>query len=343
MDPIEGAFFPAFVPAFFHNAAFIQAYGSFTSGHRLLAMDQLPDSLTPFHFIASVDNNGAVVIPSLGLSAISTVTNVQNLGWLLHCIFADPAHYPHLSPDTSPFMFRALFAGLLMQVSQCLAQPRTTAAWDSSARANPTRGRQNSFAFLFHVGQLFEIFSDWATPLNPKAHCFVAAPESHRARADLVVLGAATYDGANLHMKLEQWLTQFRAWFSPTALTSTAPPVAASFLATTPIFMRFITPPAAAAVSAKDRKRKAAEGPNDSATVTAKAAAAALKQRQKATGTSTTATTVVPAQLPPTSIPEVSQPSKLKAKPPLVCWTVSGKAKYPQGIGQMIIAPPRTP
>jgi hypothetical protein len=78
------------------------------------------------------------------------------------------------------------------------------------------------------VGQLFEIFSDWATPLNPKAHCFVAAPESHRARADLVVLGAATYDGANFDTKLEQWLTQFRAWFSPTALTSTAAPAAAS-------------------------------------------------------------------------------------------------------------------
>jgi hypothetical protein len=115
-------------------------------------MDQLPDSLTLFHFIALVDDNGAVVIPSSGFSAISMVTIVQNLGWLLHCIFADPALYPHLSPDTSPFMFRARFAGLLMQVTQCLAQPRTTAAWDSSARANPTRGRQNSFVFLFHVG-----------------------------------------------------------------------------------------------------------------------------------------------------------------------------------------------
>ena len=119
-------------------------------------------------------------------------------------------------------------------MTQCLAQPRTTTAWDSSVRARPIRGRQNSFAFLFHVGQLFEIFSDWATPLNPKVHCFVAAPESHRARADLVVLSAATYDGANLHTKLEQWLTQFRAWFSPTALTLTAAPAAAAFLATTP-------------------------------------------------------------------------------------------------------------
>jgi len=173
-------------------------------------------------------------------------------------------------------MFGAPFAGLLMQVTQCLAQPRTTAAWDSSARANPTRGRQNSFAFLFHVGLLFKIFSDWATPLNPKAHCFVAAPESHRARADLV-MGAATYDGANLHTKLEQWLAQFRAWFSPTALTSTAAPAAAAFLATTPIFMRVFTPPATAVVSAKDRKRKAANGPADPATVTAKAAAAVLK------------------------------------------------------------------
>jgi len=254
---------------------------------------------------------GEVIIPSSGLSAISTVAIVQNLGWLSHCIFADPALYPQLSPDTSPFMFRAPFGGLLMQVTQCLAQPRTTAAWDSSARANPTRGRQNSFAFLFHVGQLFEIFNNWATPLNPKAHCFVAAPESDRARANLVVLGAATYDGANLHTKLEQWLTQFRAWFSPTALTSTAAPAAAAFLATTPIFMRVFTPPAAAAaVSAKDRKRKAANGPDNPATVTAKAAAAALKQRQKSTGTSTTATTVIPAQLPPTSIPQVSQPSK---------------------------------
>jgi hypothetical protein len=99
--------------------------------------------------------------------------------------------------------------------------------------------------------------------------------------------------------------------------------------------MRFFTPPAAA-VSAKDRKRKAANGPDNPATVTAKAAAAALKQRQKATGTSTTTNTVVPAQLPPALIPEVSQPSKLKAKAPLVCWTVSGKAKYPQGIGQII-------
>jgi len=115
MDPIEGAFFAAYVPAFFHNAAIIQAIrsGSFTSGHRLLAMDQLPDSLTPFHFIASVDNDGAVVIPSSGLSAISTVTIVQNLGWLLHCIFADPALYPHLSPDMSPFMFRSCFVPCL--------------------------------------------------------------------------------------------------------------------------------------------------------------------------------------------------------------------------------------
>jgi hypothetical protein len=90
-------------------------------------------------------------------------------------------------------------------------------------------------------------------------------------------------------------------------------------------------------------KRKAADGPNDPATVTAKAAAAALKQRQKATSTSTTATTVIPAQLPATSIPEVSQPSKLKATAPLVCWTVSGKAKYPQGIGQMIYSATKDP
>jgi len=56
MDPIEGAFFPAFAQAF--NAAIVQAIwsGNFTSGHRLLAMDQLSDSLTPFHFIASVDD-----------------------------------------------------------------------------------------------------------------------------------------------------------------------------------------------------------------------------------------------------------------------------------------------
>jgi len=86
MDPIEGAFFPAYVPAFFHNAVIIHAIrrGSFTSGHRLLAMDQLSDSLTPFHCIALVDNNSAVVIPPSGLSAISMVTIVQNMGWLLH-------------------------------------------------------------------------------------------------------------------------------------------------------------------------------------------------------------------------------------------------------------------
>jgi len=72
----------------------------FTSGYRLLAMNQLSDSLTSFHFIALVDNTVEVIIPSSGLSAISTVTIVQNLGWLLHCIFADPALYPHLSPDT---------------------------------------------------------------------------------------------------------------------------------------------------------------------------------------------------------------------------------------------------
>jgi len=96
-------------------------------------------------------------------------------------------------------------------------------------------------------------------------------------------------------------------------------------------------------LSAKARKRKAAKGPDDPATVTAKAAAAALKQRQKATGTSTTATTVVPAQFPPTLIPEVLQPSKLKAKAPLVCWTVSGKAKHPQGIGQMMYSATKDP
>jgi hypothetical protein len=132
MDPIEGAFFPAYDPAFFHNVAIMLAMrsGNFTSGHCLLAMDQLSDSLTPFHFIASINNNGEVVIPSLGLSIISMVTIVHNLAWLLHSIFADPALYPHLSPDTSPFMFCAPFAGLLMQVTHCLAQPRTTAAWD---------------------------------------------------------------------------------------------------------------------------------------------------------------------------------------------------------------------
>jgi hypothetical protein len=109
------------------------------------------------------------------------------------------------------------------------------------------------------------------------------------------VLGAATYDGANQ-------LTHFHAWFSPTALTATTPPAVTAFRATIPISMRCITAPTAAAVSTKDRKRKAAEGPDNPATVTAKAAAAALKQRQKATGgTSTTATMVVPAQLPPTS------------------------------------------
>jgi hypothetical protein len=93
MDPNESAFFPAYVPAFFHNAAIMHAIrsGNFTSGHRLLAMDQLSDSLTPFHFIASVDDRGEVIIPSSGLSAISTVTIVQNLGWLLHCIIADPS------------------------------------------------------------------------------------------------------------------------------------------------------------------------------------------------------------------------------------------------------------
>ena len=96
MDPIEGAFFPAFVPAFFHNTTIMQAIrsGNFTSGHRLLAMDQLSDSLTPFHFIASVNDKGEVIIPSLGLSAISTVTILQNLGWLLHCIFCGPSALP---------------------------------------------------------------------------------------------------------------------------------------------------------------------------------------------------------------------------------------------------------
>jgi hypothetical protein len=147
----------------------------------------------------------------------------------------------------------------------------------------PNTWLPNTFAFQFHVGQLFQIFSDWATPLNLNAHCFVAVPEAHRARADLVVLGAATYDGVNHHTKLEQWLTQFRTWFSSLALTSATTPVAAAFLATTPIFMRFITAPAAAAASAKDRKRKAADGLDNPATVTVKAATGVLKQRQKTT------------------------------------------------------------
>jgi hypothetical protein len=149
-------------------------------------------------------------MPLAGLSAISAVTILGNIGWLLHCIFSDPALYPELSADTSPFLLRAPFAGLLMQAMHLMAQPRTTEASDAGARENSLRGRQNSFALLLHIGNLFQIFSDWASPLNPRAHCLVAAPQSFRARSDLSVLSASTPTGDPIHLHLAKWLTQFR-------------------------------------------------------------------------------------------------------------------------------------
>jgi len=213
MDALEGSFFPAFDPSFFQNEHVLKALksGSFTSGHRLTSAEHLSDSITPLHFVASITStDGGFIMPLAGLSAISAVTILGNIGWLLHCIFSDPALYPELSADTSPFLLRAPFAGLLMQAMHLMAQPRTTEASDAGARENSLRGRQNSFALLLHIGNLFQIFSDWASPLNPRAHCLVAAPQSFRARSDLSVLSASTPTGDPIHLHLAKWLTQFR-------------------------------------------------------------------------------------------------------------------------------------
>jgi hypothetical protein len=90
MDALEGSFFTAFDPSFFQNEHVLKALksGSFTSGHRLTSADHLSDSITPLHFFASITStDGGFIMPLAGLSAISVVTILGNIGWLLHCAF----------------------------------------------------------------------------------------------------------------------------------------------------------------------------------------------------------------------------------------------------------------
>jgi len=47
-----------------------------------------------------------------------------------------------------------------MQVIHLISQPRSTAAWDASAKGNPARGLKNSVALLHNVGKLFQLFID---------------------------------------------------------------------------------------------------------------------------------------------------------------------------------------
>jgi hypothetical protein len=80
-------------------------------------------------------------------------------------------------------------------------------------------------ALLHHVGKLFQLFSDWGTPMAPRQHCFVATPAVHLGRTDVVVLGASTTNGDSMPEKLELWLVQFALWFHPEALKSEPPKV----------------------------------------------------------------------------------------------------------------------
>ena len=182
--------------------------GSILSGHHLFTADQCGEALTPFHFLLSLPGQG-LQFREAGFSAMSVVVLVGNIGWLLHCIFLDPALPPELPAESSPFLFRAPLAGLLMRVIHLISQPRTTATWDASANDNPARGLQNSVALLHHVGKLFQLFSDWGTPMAPRQHCFEATPAAHLGRTDVAVLGASTTNGDTLPAKLELWLAQF--------------------------------------------------------------------------------------------------------------------------------------
>ena len=70
-----------------------------------------------------------------------------------------------------------------------------------------------------------------------------------------------------------------------------------------------------------------------------KAAVTEKTEAQKAKKTAATApASLAPATLPSTSVPDPSNPSKLKAKTPLVCWTVLGKNLHPSGIAQLLFA-----
>jgi hypothetical protein len=222
--PVPGSFHPDYNSEFFLHSLVVKALrsGSILSCHRLCTEKQCSEALTPFHFLLSLPKRG-LQFREAALLAISLVVVVCNIGWLLHCIFLDPALPPELPAESSPFLFQASLAGLLMRVIHLISQPRTTAAWDASAKGNLALGLQNSVALLHRVGKLFQLFSDWGTPMAPRQHCFVATQAAHLGRTDVAVLGASTTKGDTLPAKLELWLAQFALWFHPEALRSEPP------------------------------------------------------------------------------------------------------------------------
>jgi len=175
------------------------------------------------------------------------------------------------------------------------------------------------------------IFTDWESHPVPKHHCLVGIPEHHRAREDVALLSPELYgETASFPAKLNGWLAEARAWFSPTGLES--PP------ANTPAFasaLPALTQPAATKSSAaaqtaaaKKRKMETEEGEKDLKPPPKKATATATGDPAR----------VVATVLPTTAVPIANDPSKFKAREPLICWTQVGQATYPAGIGGLMYA-----
>jgi hypothetical protein len=218
-----------------------------------------------------------------------------------------------------------------MQIRNLLAQSRLIDAWNAQRATDPAKGLRNTAALLHHLGDLVTIYTDWEFHPIPKHHCLVGVPEHYRAREDVALLSPELYgETASFPDKLSGWLAEAKAWLSPTGLE--LPP------ATSPAFalpLPALTQPAATKSSVaaqtaatKKRKMKTEEGEKD------------LKPPPKKATASATGgpTRVVATVLPTTAVPVANDPSKFKARKPLICWTQVGQATYPACIGGLMYA-----
>ena len=255
---------PLFRPGFFKHCL------SLVMGLRQASLDDgldlatsrdhnLPESVTVWHFLGSLESAADGLMPLRGLSIYDVLQLLVNILTLLDVMFYDTVAYPDLPPGHgSPFLLSSPLAGAFLHAIFTLKSPVLNQVWSRvfADPLYPTGTQPHVKALLFHLGDFIRRYKEWMNLCGTATRDIGVATTTSTVAAD----GEPSYERLSVihterrtakeHLSAigQSWCDDFNVLFSLSSLQAIPPGKMAYSL---PLPICVTSPPAAAGGGSK--------------------------------------------------------------------------------------------
>jgi len=209
-----------------------------------LSPPTLPNHISVWHFLSSLDILPDGVLSPLGLSAPELAQVITNFRVCFEHIYANGRDYPRLPEEhKSPVTWQGTFYGGLVAATRHLLSPSVVAAWEDHRRRASGHGFQLTVGFIHHLGLLMRLFQDWLRVAEcDQEYCqpFIAFPPddpSDLSSKTGYVLAHSKSQTKTFLVDFQQWEAKLDAVFGAGAIQNRSYSTDEAFSFPPPIFL----------------------------------------------------------------------------------------------------------